>query len=91
MTPACSHVDQISIRPSAEVAGCEECLRSGGQWVHLRQCLSCGRVGCCDSSRNRHASEHAAESSHPIVCSAEPGETWCWCYVDELAFEVSFE
>ncbi len=90
MSDGCTHLDQIAITPPAEVGGCEECLKIGGRWVHLRVCLTCGKVGCCDSSPNRHASTHAAERSHPIVRSAQPGETWCWCYVDEVAFEVDF-
>jgi hypothetical protein len=78
----CTHRDQIKdVTPSAE--GCEDCLRDGGTWVHLRLCLGCGHVGCCDSSPGRHASQHAAESGHPIVQSFQPGETWRWCYVDE--------
>jgi hypothetical protein len=84
----CTHLDQIQIEPPEAVEGCEDCLRTGGRWVHLRTCLTCGHVGCCDSSPNRHASGHAGESGHPIVRSAEPGETWCWCYVDEVAFEI---
>jgi uncharacterized UBP type Zn finger protein len=74
------------IRPVAPRTpeGCEECLRSGGRWVHLRLCLSCGHVGCCDSSPGRHASEHARALAHPIVRSFQPGESWRWCYVDEL-------
>jgi uncharacterized UBP type Zn finger protein len=87
---ACSHIDQIQIAPPVEVAGCEECLKTGGRWVHLRACLTCGKIGCCDSSPNRHASRHAAESGHPIVASAQPGEDWCWCYVDEVMFRVDF-
>jgi uncharacterized UBP type Zn finger protein len=82
----CSHLDQIrDVTPSAE--GCEECLRIGSTWVHLRLCLTCGRVGCCDSSPNQHASGHVAHSGHPIVRSLEPGEDWAWCYVDELVLE----
>ena len=64
-------------------AGCEECLRLGTPWVHLRQCLTCGVVGCCDSSPMRHAHAHAAATGHVIVRSAEPGEDWRWCYADE--------
>jgi uncharacterized UBP type Zn finger protein len=80
---ACTHTDQIQqVTPSAE--GCEECLKIGGRWVHLRMCLSCGKVGCCDSSPNRHASAHAGEAEHPIVRSFQPGEDWRWCYVDEV-------
>ena len=90
MNATCTHLDSIRVGPPAQVEGCEECLRSGDRWVHLRTCLTCGKVGCCDSSPNRHASAHAREEGHPIVRSAEPGETWCWCYVDEVAFEVDF-
>jgi uncharacterized UBP type Zn finger protein len=82
----CTHLDEIrDVTPSAE--GCEECLRIGGEWVHLRMCLSCGRVGCCDSSPNRHASRHAREAGHPVARSQEPYEDWAWCYVDQVAFE----
>ncbi|MGH7541624.1 MAG: UBP-type zinc finger domain-containing protein [Gemmatimonadota bacterium] len=83
MAHTCSHMDQIrDVRPRAD--GCEECLRAGGRWVHLRTCLSCGHVGCCDSSPGRHARAHFHESGHPIIQSAEPGEWWRWCYVDEI-------
>jgi monovalent cation:H+ antiporter-2, CPA2 family len=79
----CSHLDAIRpVRPSAR--GCEECLRTGSTWVHLRICLSCGHVGCCDSSPNKHATAHHRRTGHPIVRSLEPGETWGWCYADEV-------
>jgi uncharacterized UBP type Zn finger protein len=91
MSATCTHVDQIKVSPPAQVAGCEECLKIGSGWVHLRVCLTCGTVGCCDSSPNKHASAHAAATQHPIIRSMEPGETWCWCYVDSLAFEVAFD
>jgi uncharacterized UBP type Zn finger protein len=89
---ACRHLDQIAVKPPplGEVEGCEECLKTGDRWVHLRLCLSCGKVGCCDSSPNRHASKHADEESHPIVRSLEPGEDWCWCYEDSVGFVVDF-
>ena len=81
----CTHFEQISVTElPASIAGCEECLKIGARWVHLRMCTSCGKIGCCDSSPNRHASEHARAESHPIARSAEPGEDWSWCYVDEL-------
>ncbi|MBA3779705.1 MAG: UBP-type zinc finger domain-containing protein [Chloroflexi bacterium] len=84
--PACSHVDTIrQVTPSAQ--GCEDCLRLGETWVHLRLCMNCGHVGCCDSSTNRHATAHHRESGHPIVESLESGGTWMWCYVDELLLE----
>jgi hypothetical protein len=89
MADTCTHLDQIKVSPPEEVEGCEECLRTGDRWVHLRTCLTCGKVGCCDSSPNQHASKHAAEEHHPIVASAEPGEDWCWCYIDEVAFTVT--
>jgi hypothetical protein len=80
---ACTHLDQIlEAKPSS--AGCEECLRVGDHWIHLRLCLSCGHVGCCDSSKNRHATLHFWATSHPIVRSLQPGENWSWCYVDEV-------
>jgi len=62
---------------------CEDCLGMGSDWVHLRLCLTCGKVGCCDSSPNKHARAHSHGDGHPIVQSAEPGETWRWCFVDE--------
>jgi uncharacterized UBP type Zn finger protein len=85
----CTHLDQIAVRElPAAVDGCEDCLRTGGKWLHLRICLTCGHVGCCDDSPNRHASAHAHAASHPIIRSLEPGEDWSWCYVDEVAFVV---
>jgi len=88
----CTHLDQITItEPGTPVAGCEECLKIGGRWLHLRMCESCGKVGCCDDSPNRHASAHYAETAHPIIRSLEPGETWSWCFVDEVAFVVGRE
>ena len=80
---ACKHLGQIrDVTPSAD--GCEDCLQIGATWVHLRLCLECGHVGCCDSSPNRHATKHFHKARHPIVRSFEPGETWRWCYVDEI-------
>jgi uncharacterized UBP type Zn finger protein len=89
-TPTCSHLDQIRLTElPPSFAGCEECLRASGSWVHLRMCMTCGQIGCCDSSPSRHASRHAHEEQHPIARSAEPGEDWSWCYVDEVGFEVA--
>jgi uncharacterized UBP type Zn finger protein len=86
MTTNCTHLDQIrDVRPSAQ--GCEDRLRIGDTWVHLRECLSCGHVGCCDSSKNKHATKHYRGSGHPIVQSFQPGEDWIWCYVDEVVME----
>jgi uncharacterized UBP type Zn finger protein len=82
----CKHLDQIQdVKPSAD--GCEECLQMGSTWVHLRLCLSCGHVGCCDSSRHKHATKHFHRAGHPLVRSLEPGEDWGWCYVDEVFLE----
>jgi monovalent cation:H+ antiporter-2, CPA2 family len=78
----CSHIEEVRpVRPGTP--GCEECLRMGDTWVHLRVCMSCGHVGCCDSSRNRHATKHHGQTRHPIVRSLEPGEEWGWCYEDQ--------
>jgi uncharacterized UBP type Zn finger protein len=86
----CSHLEAITITTLPEtIAGCEECLKMGSGWVHLRMCMTCGQIGCCDSSPNRHASRHASSAGHPIARSAEPGEEWSWCYVDEVAFVVA--
>jgi hypothetical protein len=83
----CSHIESITVTELPdEISGCEDCLAIGGTWVHLRMCMSCGKIGCCDSSPNRHATRQAVESGHPIIRSAEPGETWSWCYVDNVAF-----
>ena len=88
--PVCTHLDRIAVTElPAEIAGCEECLKTGDTWVHLRMCMTCGEIGCCDSSPNRHARRHAAATGHPIVRSAEPGEEWSWCFVDETAFVVA--
>jgi uncharacterized UBP type Zn finger protein len=85
----CTHLDQVRIRELPEsVAGCEECLAAGGEWLHLRICLECGKVGCCDSSPNQHASDHAGSSGHPLIRSLEPGEEWSWCFIDDLALVV---
>ena len=82
----CEHVEGLgTVKPGS--AGCEECLRDGDMWVHLRICLTCGHVGCCDSSPNRHATRHYHATGHPVIRSIEPGETWGWCYVDEAFVE----
>lgn len=82
----CTHLDQIQeVTPSAN--GCEDCLRIGARWLHLRICLTCGHVGCCDSSPNKHATKHFHSTAHPIIKSFQPDEEWGWCYVDELMFD----
>ncbi len=83
MALECSHLDQINdVEPGTD--GCEECLKTGDSWVHLRMCLICGHVGCCDSSKNKHASRHFNETGHPIMQSAQPDEDWRWCFVDNV-------
>jgi uncharacterized UBP type Zn finger protein len=85
----CTHLDHVKITELPEsVDGCAECLATGGQWLHLRLCLECGQVGCCDDSPNRHASGHAHSSGHPLIRSIEPGEAWSWCYIDELPLRI---
>jgi uncharacterized UBP type Zn finger protein len=82
----CTHASWI--RPvSPKTEGCEECLASGDTWVHLRLCLTCGHVGCCDQSKNKHATRHFRATGHPVMRSLEPGEDWRWCYVDELPLD----
>jgi uncharacterized UBP type Zn finger protein len=82
-TRRCTHMDQIAdVQASGE--GCQECLQTGDSWVHLRECLTCGHVGCCDSSKNEHATKHFHSTGHPIIQSLQPGEDWRWCYVDEV-------
>jgi len=82
MDTSCAHLDSIRFS-TTDKHYCEDCVKIGGSWVHLRLCLECGHVGCCDSSPNRHATKHFHQTSHPLVRSIEPGESWVWCYVDE--------
>ncbi|KAB8057069.1 hypothetical protein GCN74_22030 [Janthinobacterium sp. FT14W] len=86
MSEACRHLQDIHTR-GANGDGCEECLKTGDSWVHLRVCMVCGHVGCCDDSKNRHAGRHFHATGHPIIRSKEPGETWGWCYVDQLFYD----
>jgi uncharacterized UBP type Zn finger protein len=87
--PRCGHLELIRyVVPPADPEGCEECLKTDDPWVHLRMCMTCGAIRCCDSSPNRHARRHAEQEGHPVVRSAEPGEDWSWCYEDELMFVV---
>jgi len=90
-TPPCDHAETLASPPQPHVRGCEECLKMGARWVHLRTCLQCGHVGCCDSSPNRHATRHFHETQHPLMASLEPGERWGWCFVDEVDFELTYE
>ncbi len=83
----CEHVAEIvPVKPSAD--GCEDCLKIGGSWVHLRLCENCGHVGCCDNSPNKHATKHFQTSQHPVIKSFEPGEQWGYCYADDMFFET---
>jgi uncharacterized UBP type Zn finger protein len=84
MALGCTHLDQIKFKTFAGKHVCPECVAMGSGWVHLRMCLVCGHVGCCDSSPNKHATRHFHTSKHPLIRSIEPGEHWVWCYVDEL-------
>jgi hypothetical protein len=87
--PTCTHLDHVLITTLPDsVAGCEDCLASGGVWLHLRICLECGHVGCCDDSPSRHARAHALYAEHPIIRSIEPGEDWSWCFPDEIAMVI---
>jgi uncharacterized UBP type Zn finger protein len=82
---SCEHLENLpDVTPSAN--GCEDCLKIGDHWVHLRMCLTCGYVGCCNDSKNKHATKHFHKTHHPVVVSLEPGENWLWCYEDELLF-----
>ena len=89
---ACQHFDEASPHlPSpakSHAAGCEECVKLGQRWVHLRECLVCGHVGCCDSSIGKHATQHFHSAKHPVMRSVEPGETWGWCYLDQLMVDL---
>jgi uncharacterized UBP type Zn finger protein len=86
MTKQCAHLNQIqAVTPGTD--GCEECLKMGDRWVHLRLCMTCGHVGCCDDSKNKHATAHFHATKHPIIRSFEPGEEWGYCYPDALFFE----
>ena len=87
--PICTHLEHVRVTQlPPSVDGCEDCLATGGQWLHLRICLECGHVGCCDSSPGRHASGHARSSQHPIIRSLEPGEDWSWCFEDEVGMRI---
>jgi uncharacterized UBP type Zn finger protein len=88
MAKKCSHLSAAKVmRTTTHV--CEDCIKTGDPWVHLRLCLECGHVGCCDSSVNKHATAHFHATGHPVMRSIEPGETWGWCYSDELELDFS--
>jgi uncharacterized UBP type Zn finger protein len=83
MSTPCTHLQEAGFA-DGQADGCEECLETGGRWVHLRQCLTCGHVGCCDSSPGWHARAHYKATGHPVIGSAEPGDAWRWCYINEI-------
>ena len=87
MSVSCTHLDQIRDVQPRTPEGCEECLQLGDTWVHLRLCRTCGHVGCCDSSKNKHATKHFHATHHPVVQSFEAGENWLGCYIDQVAME----
>ena len=87
MPDGCSHLDAITDVKHAAKRECTECVKAGGRWVHLRTCQTCGVTLCCDSSPNRHASRHARSAQHPVIASAEPGERWIYCFVDDAIAE----
>jgi uncharacterized UBP type Zn finger protein len=84
---ACSHIDAVTSITHAKRRVCEECVKTGSQWVHLRTCQTCGSTLCCDNSPNRHATKHAQATEHPVIASAEPGERWLYCYPDDAFAE----
>jgi uncharacterized UBP type Zn finger protein len=84
----CRHVKLIRFTRT-NVHVCQECVKTGDEWVHLRLCMECGQVGCCDDSKNKHATKHFQKTKHPIIRSIEPGEAWTWCYIDEVEGEVA--
>jgi uncharacterized UBP type Zn finger protein len=85
----CTHLDQVEITQLPEsVPGCEDCLATGDVWLHLRICLSCGHVGCCDDSPNKHATAHAKATEHPLIRSLEPREDWSYCFIDDIAMRI---
>jgi uncharacterized UBP type Zn finger protein len=88
MESACEHLSHPKITKT-KTHVCEECVKMGDRWVHLRLCMDCGSVGCCDSSKNKHATKHFHATKHPVVRSIEPGESWTWCFVDEVEGELN--
>lgn len=87
MATSCKHLEQAGDPAPRTPDGCEECLKAGEEWVHLRRCLTCGHIGCCDDSKNKHATQHYRKVKHPVIQSFQPDESWRWCFVDELFAE----
>ncbi|PUB26974.1 ubiquitin-hydrolase Zn-finger-containing protein [Promicromonospora sp. AC04] len=85
----CTHLDQVAVLEPENRESCPECIAVGGRWVHLRSCLVCGQVGCCDDSPARHATAHYRATGHPLIRSVEPGEGWGWCYEDEVTLRTA--
>ncbi len=88
MAKPCEHLATIPLDPMPE-GGCDDCLATGDTWVHLRYCVDCGKTGCCNSSRNRHATKHWRESNHSVIRSKEPGEHWAYCYIDDVVTDTN--
>ena len=87
MPRICEHFNEVDDPEPLTPDGCQECLLIGDEWVHLRRCLTCGHIGCCDDSKNKHATKHFHKVKHPVIQSFEPGETWRYCYLDELTVD----
>jgi uncharacterized UBP type Zn finger protein len=87
--PSCTHLKMVNQKIHAKTQGCEECLKMDSSWVHLRLCLTCGHVGCCDDSINKHGTRHFHATNHPIIRSFESGEDWEWCFVDNMLLQSS--
>jgi hypothetical protein len=87
MAAGCKHLNQVKT-DKPNTSGCEQCLKTGDRWIHLRLCRSCGHVGCCDSSKNKHATKHYFGTGHAIMSSLEPGEDWSWCFVDKRLMQL---
>lgn len=87
MENSCKHLKKIKLIKPKTLDGCEECLKTGDEWVHLRLCLTCGHVGCCDDSKNKHATKHFKKTKHPVIKSFEKGEEWKYCYVDNVGID----
>jgi uncharacterized UBP type Zn finger protein len=86
-TASCAHIQAIKTVKQPKRRECEECVKIGARWVHLRTCQECGKTQCCDDSPNKHASKHARATGHPVIASAEPGERWLYCYPDDVFAE----
>ena len=90
MAHECTHLGQIKVKTTSKNY-CEDCVKMGDSWLHLRLCLDCGHVGCCDSSKNKHATKHFKKVQHPLMRSIEKGDSWIWCFVDEVGIEGALE